>query len=370
MAGAELKHLTKRFKTEEVLKGISLTIPPCSFTVLLGPSGCGKSTTLRLLAGLERRSSGEIRIGDRDVSDLEPRERDVAMVFQNYALYPTMTIAGNMGFGLKARKMPPAEIRRRVDHAAQMLGISHLLGRKPGQLSGGQQQRVAIGRAIVRQPALFLFDEPLSNLDAKLRVEMRAELLRLHRRLEATTVFVTHDQEEAMTMADQIVVMNEGGIEQIGTPVEIYFTPASLMVARFVGSPTMNVMEAQLVRGRLETQLGSLKAPAGLDTSTSLTVGVRPDDLVPSGTLRPEDTAGCARFQVELVELLGARGIVTLTANSSTFKAVMEERQLRTLAPGATLDLEFSVESLHLFDEAGGRLSAATDKTRGAQDAI
>ena len=205
--------------------------------MFLGPSGCGKSTTLRLLAGLEQRTSGEIWIGGRNVSDLEPRERDIAMVFQNYALYPNMTIAENMGFGLRARKTPKDEIRRRVEEAARMLGMADLLDRKPRQLSGGQQQRVAIGRAIVRKPNLFLFDEPLSNLDAKLRVDMRSELLRLHRGLGATTVYVTHDQEEAMTMADQIVVMDRGRIEQIGTPAEIYFSPQSLMVARFVGSP-------------------------------------------------------------------------------------------------------------------------------------
>ena len=359
MAGATLKGLTKSYGETQVLRGIDLDIRPHDFTVFLGPSGCGKSTTLRLLAGLETRTSGEIWIGTRNVSDLEPRERDVAMVFQNYALYPNMTIARNMGFGLKARRMPRPEIDRRVTEVAAMLGLTDLLARRPGQLSGGQQQRVAIGRAIVREPALFLFDEPLSNLDARLRIEMRDELLRLHRKLEATTVYVTHDQEEAMTMADRIVVMNAGAIEQVGTPSQVYFAPASRMVAGFVGSPSMNMVAAHLDGDRIETPLGTLAAPEGTRGRGSVTLGVRPDDLFLPEALEPGEASGTATFTTELVELLGARGIVSLRPSGQTetvFKGVFEERHLARFETGRSIDLAFARHRLHVFGADGMRL--------------
>ena len=355
MPGAQLKNLHKSFGTVEILKGVDLTIEPRSFTVLLGPSGCGKSTTLRILAGLEAQTSGEVWIGDRDVSVLEPRERDIAMVFQNYALYPNMTIARNMGFGLKTRKTPAAEIRARVAEAARMLGINDLLKRYPRQLSGGQQQRVAIGRAIVRKPNLFLFDEPLSNLDAKLRVEMRTELLRLHRELGATTIYVTHDQEEAMTMADRIVVMNAGRIEQIGRPEEIYFAPVSLMVAGFVGNPGMNLIQGRTVAGGLDTAIGRIALAADTAEGTAIVLGVRPDDLSFPDSLAPSDQAVAVDFMVEFIELLGARGIVTLRHGDTRFKGVFEERYLARFEEGAKVRLALNRRRLHVFDRDSGR---------------
>ncbi len=355
MSGARLKTLHKSFGHQEILKGIDLTIEPGSFTVLLGPSGCGKSTTLRILAGLETQTSGEVWIGHRDVSALEPRERDVAMVFQNYALYPNMTIARNMGFGLKARKTPAAEIRTRVTEAARMLGITELLGRYPRQLSGGQQQRVAIGRAIVRQPNLFLFDEPLSNLDAKLRVEMRTELLRLHRDLAATTIYVTHDQEEAMTMADRIVVMNAGQIEQIGRPDEIYFAPVSLMVAGFVGSPAMNLIDGRISTGAVETAIGRLEAKADAPAGCGIVLGIRPDDLFFPDSLEAVDQALVLDCHVEFIELLGARGIVTLRNGDTRLRGVFEERYLGRFAEGEQVRLALSRHRLHVFDRSSGR---------------
>jgi len=354
MAGASLKNLRKSFGALEILKGIDLTIEPRQFTVLLGPSGCGKSTTLRILAGLESQTSGEIRIGDRDVSTLEPRQRDVAMVFQNYALYPSMTIAENMGFGLKARKVPKKEIRAAVEKAARMLEITDLLDRKPRQLSGGQQQRVAIGRAIVREPNLFLFDEPLSNLDAKLRVEMRTELLRLHRDLGATTVYVTHDQEEAMTMADRIVVMNAGRIEQTGSPEDVYFRPVSLMVAGFVGSPAMNFVRGHVVPGGVDTPIGRVEASGGGD-GADVVVGVRPDDLELPDSVEPGERALETEFHVEFVEMLGARGIVTLRRGDTRFKGVFEERHLSRFEEGVPIALSVGKHRVHVFDAGSGR---------------
>ena len=355
MAGAALKSLRKSYGSVEVLKGIDLTIDARSFTVFLGPSGCGKSTTLRILAGLETQTDGQVWIGGRDVSALAPRERDVAMVFQNYALYPNLTIAQNIGFGLKARKMPRAEIRTRVEQVARLLGIVDLLDRRPRQLSGGQQQRVAIGRAIVRNPNLFLFDEPLSNLDAKLRVDMRTELLRLHRNLGATTVYVTHDQEEAMTMADRIVVMNAGLIEQMGAPADIYFRPASLMVAGFVGSPAMNFVPGTPAAGHLETPLGPVAVDDLGSQTAAVRLGVRPDDFHLTDELPEADRAAEIVFAVEFVELLGARGIVSLRAGDIPVRAVVEERHLSRFVEGETVRLCLNRRRLHLFDTASGR---------------
>ena len=246
MAEVALRNVVKRFDNVEVVRNINLDIPDNEFVVLVGPSGCGKSTTLRMIAGLEEITAGDIYIGGEVVNDLPPKDRDIAMVFQNYALYPHMSVFENMSFGLKLRKFPKEEIRKRVDHAARILDITELLDRKPKALSGGQRQRVAMGRAIVRNPKVFLFDEPLSNLDAKLRVQMRTEIKRVHQMVKTTTVYVTHDQVEAMTLADRVVVMNDGLIEQIATPQELYHHPKTLFVAGFIGSPAMNFMRCRL----------------------------------------------------------------------------------------------------------------------------
>src|SRR6202051_3143612 len=246
MAQVALRKIVKMFDKTPAVQGIDLDISDREFIVLVGPSGCGKSTTLRMIAGLEEATSGEIYIGDQLVNDVPPKDRDIAMVFQNYALYPHMTVAENMSFGLKLRKFPKAEIKQRVDNAARILDITELLARRPKQLSGGQRQRVAMGRAIVRNPKVFLFDEPLSNLDAKLRVQMRTEIKRVHQKVKTTTVYVTHDQAEAMTWADRVVVMHHGKIEQIGTPNELYHHPKTRFVAGFIGSPAMNFIPARL----------------------------------------------------------------------------------------------------------------------------
>ncbi len=246
MAEVTLRNVGKRYDDVVAVSNVNLDIPNHEFLVLVGPSGCGKSTTLRMIAGLEEISDGEISIGGEVVNDLPPKDRDIAMVFQNYALYPHMTVAENMSFGLKLRKFPKTEIKLRVDNAARILDITELLGRRPKQLSGGQRQRVAMGRAIVRNPKVFLFDEPLSNLDAKLRVQMRTEIKRVHQKVKTTTVYVTHDQVEAMTLADRVVVMNNGKIEQIGTPNDLYHHPKTRFVASFIGSPGMNLIPAKL----------------------------------------------------------------------------------------------------------------------------
>src|SRR5215203_1173369 len=260
MAGVEIRNVRKAFGATQVIHGVTIDIVDGEFVILVGPSGCGKSTLLRMIAGLENISGGDIRIGDRVVNDVPPKERDIAMVFQNYALYPHMTVADNMAFSMKLRKAPKSEIEARVDKAASILGLQKLLDRYPRQLSGGQRQRVAMGRAIVRDPQVFLFDEPLSNLDAKLRVAMRAEIKELHQRLKTTTVYVTHDQIEAMTMADKIVVMHDGIVEQIGTPLELYDTPANQFVAGFIGSPAMNLLEGGIDGGTFLTT-GGLRLP-------------------------------------------------------------------------------------------------------------
>src|SRR5579863_2873566 len=267
MAEVALRNVIKRFDNVEVVRNISLDIPDNEFVVLVGPSGCGKSTTLRMIAGLEEISAGDIYIGGEVVNDLPPKDRDIAMVFQNYALYPHMSVFENMSFGLKLRKFPKDEIKQRVDNAARILDITELLARRPKQLSGGQRQRVAMGRAIVRNPKVFLFDEPLSNLDAKLRVQMRTEIKKVHQKVRTTSVYVTHDQVEAMTLADRVVVMNGGRIEQVGPPNELYHHPRTRFVAGFIGSPAMNFLPCRLVErsGALAVELGdhlSLPLPA------------------------------------------------------------------------------------------------------------
>ncbi len=351
MPGIRLERLEKRFGEQTVLHALDLEVAEGSFTVLVGPSGCGKTTTLRLVAGLETPTAGRIRIGDRDVTRLEPRARNVAMVFQNYALYPHMTVYDNMAFGLRARRVPEAEIRRRIARVAAMLGLEALLERRPRQLSGGQQQRVAIGRAIVREPDVFLFDEPLSNLDAKLRVAMRTELRRLQRRLGVTTLYVTHDQEEAMTLGDRIAVMEGGRLLQYGTPREIYFRPADLAVARFVGSPAMNLIEGTLGPDGFrapDLHLPAVRGPAG-----RVVLGIRPDDIHPFREGR--GLVGPLVARVELVELLGPRAVLTLRLGGRELTAVMAEGEVRELGEGAELALGLDPARLHLFDAASGR---------------
>ena len=352
MSYVSLQSITKKFGDVEILKGVDLEIEQHQFTVLLGPSGCGKSTTLRLVAGLEPVSGGKIFIDERDVTDLEPRERDIAMVFQNYALYPTMTVEQNMSFGLKAQNMPASDIRTAVHNAADLLGITPLLARKPGELSGGQQQRVAIGRAIVRQPKLFLFDEPLSNLDAKLRVETRSEILSLHQRLGATTIYVTHDQEEAMTMADKIVIMNQGLIEQQGTPEDVFFRPVSRMVAGFIGSPVMNFFNGVgTVNGAIETQVGTFQGFPQIRAGQKVEVGVRPDDLIPA-----EKGEITITGKVLLSELLGVRAIIHLkTQHGLAFKAVVDHEIYRDMKSADEASFTVRDGRLHVFDSETGK---------------
>ena len=345
MARIQLQQLVKRYGDVEAVRGIDLEVPDGEVTVLVGPSGCGKTTTLRLVAGLETTTEGSIRIGEREVTKLEPKERDLAMVFQNYALYPHMTVRDNIAFGLKARQTERAEVERRVAEAAELLGVESLLGRKPAALSGGQQQRVAIGRAIVRQPSAFLFDEPLSNLDAKLRVEMRTEILRIQRELGATIVHVTHDQEEAMTLAHQVVVMNNGLIEQVGSPGEVYRAPATEFVARFIGSPEMNVLTVESAREVL-----------GLtpDGGSAVRIGVRPEDIQPAAAVAEDRVAARFTAHVDVVELLGAHAIVGLRgAGDVRLRALVDARALPTLAEGAESAFAIERGSAVAFDESG-----------------
>ena len=367
MAGIELRNIVKNFGKTPVIKGISQTVPDGTFLVIVGPSGCGKSTVLRLIAGLEELSSGEIFIGERDVARLEPKDRDVAMVFQNYALYPHMSVRENICYGLKVRGIPKEEQERRLALAADMLGLAEYLDRSPRQLSGGQRQRVAMGRAIVREAAVFLFDEPLSNLDASLRNQMRVELRRLHERLGTTSIYVTHDQVEAMTLAQRIMVMNRGQVEQYGSPDELYLTPATVFTARFIGSPNMNMLKARLQEGQLSlpdgTPLPSVPAPdlplAGHSGETLL--GVRPEDLLPS----TENTPETLRCRVELIEALGADTLVHCALLDKTDEITGEILIARLEGshrpnPGEILHLQIRPARGHLFDPATEkRLSAS-----------
>jgi multiple sugar transport system ATP-binding protein len=316
-------------------------------TVLVGPSGCGKTTTLRLIAGLETATAGSIHIATRDVTKLEPKDRDLAMVFQNYALYPHMSVRDNIAFGLKARKIDKAESDRRVAEASKLLGVDRLLARKPSALSGGQQQRVAIGRAIVREPAAFLFDEPLSNLDAKLRVEMRAEILRLQRELGATIVHVTHDQEEAMTLAHRVVVMNAGSVEQIGTPAQVYRSPATEFVARFIGSPEINLLAAETAQRAL-----------GIRDAHGASIGIRPEDVQLADTVPDGEPAARFGARVDVIELLGAHAIVSLVVGDAEHvSALVDARTAARMAEGQTLEFAVTRDAILQFDGAGGRLA-------------
>jgi multiple sugar transport system ATP-binding protein len=339
------------------VKDVNLTIRDKEFMVLVGPSGCGKTTTLRMVAGLEDITSGEIAIGDRIVNDLPPKDRDIAMVFQNYALYPHMSVFDNMAFGLKMRKFPKPEIQKRVQDAADILGIQELLNRKPRQLSGGQRQRVAVGRAIVRRPQVFLFDEPLSNLDAKLRVQMRVELKRLHQRLETTAIYVTHDQVEAMTLGSRVVVMKDGRVQQVGEPMEIYARPLNKFVAGFIGSPSMNFIPVTVTDGSGALYAAasgiSIKVPAASTQSLmpykgqSLTLGVRPEDLRVGASSDSADLSFEA--VVEVVEPLGSEILLDTRAAGQQIVARVEPT-IKT-HPHEKIRLSFIPDRIHFFDD-------------------
>ena len=352
MAGLSIRDARKSFGETEVLKGVSIDVADGEFTVIVGPSGCGKSTLLRSVAGLEELTSGSIAIGERDVTHMPPSERGIAMVFQSYALYPHLTVRENMAFGLKIAKASKVEIAEAVRGAAEILNIAALLDRKPAALSGGQRQRVAIGRAIVRQPQIFLFDEPLSNLDADLRVRMRYEFASLHRQLGTTTLYVTHDQVEAMTLADRIIVLRDGRIEQVGSPRELYARPANIFVAQFLGTPRMNILaavagdagRAELADGR---KIALPSTAPSLPPGTSISIGIRPEDI------RIGDTPGALAFTVGFVERLGGLVTVHLQSGGGREPIACQLRDDDTLREGEKVMALLPPEHLHLFDVDG-----------------
>ena len=351
MGAIALRQVEKTYgagpKGNKVIHGVDAEIADGEFIVIVGPSGCGKSTLLRMVAGLEEITGGEIDIGGRVVNQLEPAERDIAMVFQNYALYPHMSVYDNMAYGLKIKKVPKAEIDARVQKAARILELGGLLDRKPRQLSGGQRQRVAMGRAIVRQPQVFLFDEPLSNLDAKLRAQTRLEIQKLHRELRVTSLFVTHDQVEAMTLAQRMIVMNAGRIEQIGTPEAVYSRPATTFVASFIGAPPMNLVAGQAVTGGFQVGAHLLPLTEPAPQGGELLLGARPEHVV-------IDPAGPWSFQVDVVETLGAERLVYGQLAGAAFTLRMDGT-LPAPEAGAQLRLSVQPKHLHWFDPASGR---------------
>ena len=350
----EFINISKSFGDVPVLADIGFTVEPEEFVVLLGPSGCGKTTMLRMVAGLEHPTKGDILLDNQNITDIPPKEHDVAMVFQNYALYPHMDVAQNMAFGLKMRRLHKKEINERVRQAASLLGIEKLLYRQPRQLSGGQKQRVAMGRAIVRRPKIFLFDEPLSNLDAALRVRMRTEIKKLHQKLKITTLYVTHDQVEAMTLGSKIVLLHEGRIQQIGTPDEIYKVPANLFVAGFIGSPAMN-----FIRTAVESQgeikgWGKISVPSGIN---QVILGVRPEDFHAG---EPPSISDAKKIDaiVQVVEPLGSRVQVTVSFNGQELTALLPTQA--SLSPGQSISLYCKLNMVHVFDASnGGRLNAS-----------
>ena len=362
MAKVDISGLKKSYGTHQAVKGIDLAIPDGEFTVLVGPSGCGKSTLLRTIAGLESISEGTIAIGGEIVNDMRPRDRDVAMVFQDYALYPHMSVRRNIGFGLKARRFPKAEIDRSVNRAAAMLGIEALLDRLPRQLSGGQRQRVAIGRAIVRDPQIFLFDEPLSNLDAQLRDDMRSEIKRLHQEIGTTMIYVTHDQVEAMTLADRIVLMRDGRIEQQGTPLDLFERPATRFVAGFIGSPKMNFLDGQLQRGEhgpaVKLDGGDVVLPlppgrvAAAAAPVAVVVGIRPEHVTRATGEAPQ--AGSARLNtaIELLQPTGPRTYATVRCAGQQVVAELQAHDVG--AVGIPIALDLDLRRVSLFDAASG----------------
>ena len=360
MAGVVLKNVYKRFGAVTAVDNLSIAIEDKEFAVLVGSSGCGKTTALRMVAGLEKASEGEIWIGDTLVNDLEPRERDIAMVFQSYALYPHMSVRENMGFGLRIRQIEQKEIDERVMEAADILGIRDYLDRKPKALSGGQRQRVAVGRAIVRKPKVFLFDEPLSNLDAKLRVAMRAEISKLHRRLGATMIYVTHDQVEAMTMADRIFIMSKGVLQQNGSPMEVYSRPSNRFVAGFIGSPAMNFVDAKLVgaEGEIWVDSGAFRVAAPEDFRAPLEAycgkgvvfGVRPEDISLHDPASGGDGKNVVVARADVVETLGSEIFLHLACGPDILVARMPAPE-KMVEVGEEVKVEFKMAKTHLFDK-------------------
>lgn len=348
MAELSLENVKKRFGDTAVIHGVSTVIANGEFIVIVGPSGCGKSTLLRMVAGLESVSEGEIKIGGVRVNEKEPMDRDIAMVFQNYALYPHMSVRQNMAYGLKIAKKPQSEIDKRVGDAAKLLQLEEYLDRKPKQLSGGQRQRVAMGRAIVREPSVFLFDEPLSNLDAKLRVQMRLEIKELQSRLGITALYVTHDQVEAMTMADRMIVMNAGIAEQIGTPLEVYERPETLFAAQFIGSPAMNILDARLKNGKVKLENGS-SLPCNLTVNLDVKVGLRPEHLI-------IDPKGKIELMPSLAEPLGANTLIHGKLNGTSLPMTASVPGVLALE-GEPSIIRFSIkpENLHFFDAGNGK---------------
>jgi multiple sugar transport system ATP-binding protein len=354
MATVTFDHVWKRFGDFAAVNDLNLEIGDGEFMVLVGPSGCGKTTSLRMIAGLEEVSEGDLKIGERVVNDVAPKDRDIAMVFQSYALYPHMSVYDNMAFGLKLRKVPKADIDRRVKDAARILGLEDLQ-KKPRELSGGQRQRVALGRAIVREPAVFLMDEPLSNLDAKLRVQTRAEIARLHQRLGTTTVYVTHDQVEAMTMGSRIAVMDKGVLQQVGTPQDLYDSPRMLFVAGFIGSPSMNFVNVERDGGFVKGEGMSFPVPtrykAGMEGTTSLVAGFRPEHL----ELGELANAATIRAKADVVEFLGDEELLHVTVQGHEGDVVAVVSSEHRVKPGDVLDLKLPLEKLHLFDRESGQ---------------
>ncbi len=358
MASVTYKNVFKKFGDLTIIKDLNIAVEDKEFLVLVGPSGCGKTTALRLLAGLEEITNGQILISDRVVNDVAPKDRDIAMVFQSYALYPHLSVYDNMAFGLKLRKTPKDEIKRRVNEAAEILDIKHLLDRKPRQLSGGQRQRVAVGRAIVREPKVFLFDEPLSNLDAKLRVQMRAEISKLHQRLQTTFIYVTHDQTEAMTMASRIAVINKGQLLQLDTPQNLYDYPNSLFVAGFIGSPAMNFFPAKLVKdgakvlvdtGDFKVQIpDNLAKPYQNLDGKSVIFGIRPENIHDAEFAPQLTHAEKVSTKVDVTELMGNETLLYLVSGKNTFVGRVDPRS--KLRVGDTSHVLFDMEKFHIFD--------------------
>jgi multiple sugar transport system ATP-binding protein len=350
MASVDVLSVKKKYGQVQVLHGVDLTIDDGAFVVLLGPSGCGKSTLLRMIAGLEPISEGDIKIGGRVVNNVHPKDRNIAMVFQNYALYAHMKVRDNMAFSLQLKKAPQSEIDQKVNWAARILNLEPYLDRYPKELSGGQRQRVAMGRAIVRNPQVFLFDEPLSNLDAKLRVQMRTEIKELHQRLKTTTVYVTHDQIEAMTMADKIVILRDGVIEQVGRPLDVYDNPANLFVAGFIGSPAMNLMKGQAEAGGVRLMDGTvLPMPRGrrAEPGRNVVYGVRPEHM------RPVATGGDVQVTVDVLEPTGPELHVFATLGGEEVCCITGDRL--ALTPGQTIGLSLALDHAHLFDSESGQ---------------
>ena len=349
MARVELRIVRKSYGANAVIHGVDVAVADGEFIVIVGPSGCGKSTLLRMVAGLEEITGGDIVIGDRVVNRLEPKDRDIAMVFQNYALYPHMSVFDNMAYGLRIRGLAKDDIATRVNRAAEILELGPLLPRRPRQLSGGQRQRVAMGRAIVREPAVFLFDEPLSNLDAKLRVQMRFEIQKLHRRLSTTSLYVTHDQVEAMTLAQRMVVMNAGRAEQIGAPMEVYENPQTLFVAGFIGSPAMNILPGRAVNGGTVTldRGGVVRANVKLDAGRKVAVGIRPEHLAPCAA-----ADAFLSGSVEMIEQLGADTLVHVAHGSEPVIARLPHGTRADL--GTTMPLAADPARVYIFDAASG----------------